>query len=468
MALTFGFYNSINHDRRYNALQMSQLFDGIITDGVFMNIGTAMTVTADGGLTLRVGIGRAWFNSTWTLNDAIYPVEATEADVLRDRIDAVVLEVDQRESTRANRIIFKEGVASTDPQKPELVKADGVYQYPLCYISRAAGSTGIAQGNVENCVGTSECPFVTGILSAISTDELVKQWESQFDEILARLEDAIEQTFDDGIADGVVTENKLSPDVRDAFTKRLTTLVVPTGASTMSFTVRGSDAVSSNAWKRQMLNIQAWSQGADYVNMQLMVDATNGAPYGDTPLFMTDRRTLKVTSAKYLTSGNETTYTITFSVSSMWGLGYITAYDGVGMSVVGAEDIVGGSSLAVESISGLAMERIWLTSSSTSNFAAQTLNMDLTKYTHVLVEFVSDDPPVMVAKGRPTYASSIAASATTGFSICVRSITLATAGVQFGAAYLMNYATSSNKFAITSPPTVLKPYAIYGIKGVNV
>lgn len=188
MALTFGFYNSINHDRRYNALQMSQLFDGIITDGVFMNIGTAMVVTAGSGLIVNVGTGRAWFNSTWTLNDAIYPVEATAADVLRDRIDAVVLEVDQRETTRANRIFFKEGVASTSPQKPTLTKANGVYQYPLCYINRAPGSTEITQGDIENCVGTSECPFITGILSTISTDELVKQWTSRLDELVLEKE----------------------------------------------------------------------------------------------------------------------------------------------------------------------------------------------------------------------------------------------------------------------------------------
>ena len=215
MALTFGFYNSIGHDRRYNASQMSQLFDGIITDGIFMNIGTAMVVTAGSGLTVNVGIGRAWFNSTWTLNDAIYPVEASESDVLRDRIDAIVLEVDQRETTRANRIFFKAGVASTTPVKPDMTKSSGVYQYPLCYIKRAAGSTEITQADIENCVGTSECPFITGILSTISTDELVKQWtarldalilekELEYDALLAQLRDMVSDIFDDHIPDGFV------------------------------------------------------------------------------------------------------------------------------------------------------------------------------------------------------------------------------------------------------------------------
>ena len=39
MALTYGFYNSLNGDRKYNAMDISRLFDGLIKDGVFMSIG---------------------------------------------------------------------------------------------------------------------------------------------------------------------------------------------------------------------------------------------------------------------------------------------------------------------------------------------------------------------------------------------------------------------------------------------
>ena len=41
MSITSGFYNSYNGDRRYNAEQMSAIFDGIINDGVFSNIADA-------------------------------------------------------------------------------------------------------------------------------------------------------------------------------------------------------------------------------------------------------------------------------------------------------------------------------------------------------------------------------------------------------------------------------------------
>ena len=39
MTVSYGFYNSLNGDRKYNARHMSMIFDGIIRDGVFMSIG---------------------------------------------------------------------------------------------------------------------------------------------------------------------------------------------------------------------------------------------------------------------------------------------------------------------------------------------------------------------------------------------------------------------------------------------
>ena len=40
-----------------------------------------MVVTAMDNMNVYVGIGRAWFNHTWTLNDSILPLEVTQAEV---------------------------------------------------------------------------------------------------------------------------------------------------------------------------------------------------------------------------------------------------------------------------------------------------------------------------------------------------------------------------------------------------
>ena len=181
MALTYGFYNALNHDRLYDAIQMSSIFDGIIRDGIFSTIGTSLVVTApEDGMYVNVGPGRAWFNHTWTLNDTLLPVEAEQSEVVLDRIDAVALEVNAGAEVRANSIKFIKGTPSSNPVRPTMIHNAEVNQYALAYVRIRAGQTTIFQADVTNVVGTDETPFVTGLLQQLSIENLILQWEAEF------------------------------------------------------------------------------------------------------------------------------------------------------------------------------------------------------------------------------------------------------------------------------------------------
>lgn len=191
MALTYGFYNSQDGDRKYDAVQMSSIFDGIIEDGIFQSIGTAMAVTASTGKTVVVGVGRAWFDHTWTLNDSGHPIELPESEVLLDRIDAVVLEVDASVAVRANSFKVVEGAPASNPQRPSLVNNETTHQHALAYILRKAGTEEVTQADITNVIGTSETPYVTGPLSIITADAMLAQWQSEFDQWFESLEDTL-------------------------------------------------------------------------------------------------------------------------------------------------------------------------------------------------------------------------------------------------------------------------------------
>lgn len=214
MSVSSGFFNSLNGDRKYNAAQMSAIFDGLIIDGVFASIGTAFAVKAAGGLTVNVGVGKAWFDHTWTVNDSILPMTAPEAEVLLDRIDAVVLEVNGTESVRENTIKFVKGNPSSAPSRPTLTNEGNVHQYPLCYIYRKYGTAVINQADITPMVGTESTPFVTGILQTISLDELLGKWQDELD----RFTDARSKEVDDWIAqeesDFTTWFNKMKADLQ--------------------------------------------------------------------------------------------------------------------------------------------------------------------------------------------------------------------------------------------------------------
>lgn len=181
MSVTSGFFNSLNGDRKYNAEQMSAIFDGIINNGVFANIGTVFAVKASTGLEVMVGSGRAWFNSAWLYNDTPLPVALEQSELVLNRYDAVVIEIDHADSGRMGSIKVVKGTPGSSPSKPTLTKTDYINQYPLAYIYRAAGSTTISQSNIENMIGTSSCPYITGILQVTNIDNIVAQWEGEWE-----------------------------------------------------------------------------------------------------------------------------------------------------------------------------------------------------------------------------------------------------------------------------------------------
>ncbi len=183
-SVTCGFYNSLG-DRKYDSVQMSKLFDGIIKDGVFASIGTAFIVHADSGNMVKVGTGKAWFNHTWTENDAILPLTCEESEVLLDRYDAVILEVNATTEVRDNFIKVIKGTPSSEPTFPTLSKSGNIYQYPFCYIYRKAGSNSITEADITNMIGTEETPFITGLLETISITELLGKWEDELDQFVA-------------------------------------------------------------------------------------------------------------------------------------------------------------------------------------------------------------------------------------------------------------------------------------------
>lgn len=183
MTYTSGFFNSVNHDRTYDADTFGSMFDGVINDGVFRTWGDGMVVTAVGGMTVAVGTGRAWFNHTWTVVTADERLTLAASSPSMPRIDAVVLRVDKSTSVRRNRIYIKQGQASGSPSRPQLENTSTVSEYVLADIRINNGATAISQSNITNQIGR-DTPFVELVNNTFDSANLIKQWESQFQDFI--------------------------------------------------------------------------------------------------------------------------------------------------------------------------------------------------------------------------------------------------------------------------------------------
>lgn len=192
MALTCGFYNSVDGDRKYDATQFASLFDGVITDGVVAAVGDFFATTPGGGMTVDVGTGRAWFNRTWTYSDAKIPLTLDGSDLLYDRIDAVVLEIDTSVAVRDNSIKVIKGTPAQEPQKPALTNAGDIHQYALAYVRVKASSVEVGAGDITINVGQADCPFVTSIVDTPELEVLFAQWDAQFTEWFENVQSQLE------------------------------------------------------------------------------------------------------------------------------------------------------------------------------------------------------------------------------------------------------------------------------------
>lgn len=184
--ISCGFYDSFGGDRKYYASQMSRIFDGIITDGIFSSIGDCMRVKASSGNNVEVSVGKCWFDHTFTEVDAPYQIDCGDySSNSWDRIDVIYVETDSTDAVRDNFIKFTPGdpfdPEKDQPIKPELIRSDKINQYPLCYIYRVGGSASIRDADIEDVVGT-ETPFVTNkVLDAVELATTLRRWQDELD-----------------------------------------------------------------------------------------------------------------------------------------------------------------------------------------------------------------------------------------------------------------------------------------------
>ena len=204
MSLTSGFFDSFNEDRKYNSLQFSSIFDGIISDGIYATYGDYFLVSPVSGMNIKVGTGRAWLDHTWTLNDADYPLTVEDAEVVLKRIDTVIIEVDRSNSGRINRLRILKGTPASAPVAPQLTKTESLKQYPLADILVKPNATEIVAADITNRIGTKDLPWVAGIIDHVSAEELVQQWRTEFDTLLDTLQAMISQVGQQTILDNSV------------------------------------------------------------------------------------------------------------------------------------------------------------------------------------------------------------------------------------------------------------------------
>lgn len=190
----YGFFDSINGDRRYNSKNFSDHFEGLISGGVYAYVGDKLKVSPSDGMSVIVGSGRAMILNRYVKNTSLLSLDISASDPQFSRFDAVVIGIDTHQ--RIGEIKVIQGIPGENPQNPEIPSGEGILYYVLAYIRINANTSNISFENISDMRGTAECPWVACILEPVDlsgiTDQyrdMVNKFEEESKEIIDKLQE---------------------------------------------------------------------------------------------------------------------------------------------------------------------------------------------------------------------------------------------------------------------------------------
>ena len=204
MAVTYGFFNSINGDRKYNADQMSDYFRGIVNQGVFQHLDNGLAVSAGTGMEVNVATGRAIVQNKWIQNDMALPLTIEAASDTYGRKDAVVIRLSY--TNRNISIVVKTGTPAASPTAPSMTRNSTTYEMALAYVNVAANATSVTVTDKRS--DSTVCGWVTVAQSTSGeVDAQLNAMKTGFDGVVYPSPAAMVQGCDE-VLDGRITEVK--------------------------------------------------------------------------------------------------------------------------------------------------------------------------------------------------------------------------------------------------------------------
>lgn len=184
MAEVFKFFNSAPGDlREYYASDFAEYFGSVLSAGLLLdeNEEYGLQVTFDSGLDVKVSTGKALIKgySYWNTSDLTLTHSLPEATL--DRIDRVVLRLDLKNAARSIKAFVKEGVASANPEAPNLQRDQYVYELSLAQVRLRANTASIVESDITDERALEDLCGIVQSLITVPTSVFQQQFNAWFD-----------------------------------------------------------------------------------------------------------------------------------------------------------------------------------------------------------------------------------------------------------------------------------------------
>ena len=195
MAINYGFFNSINGDRLYNADDFNRYFNALVSSGVVpFPDASSFQVIASSGMQVKISPGKAFIDGHWIENDAYVYLTLDNADTAIPRRDSIILRLDN--SGRKIILTIKKGALSGLAPQQSLERSETIKEYELANIIVWQRTTTITQSNITDTRGNSaRCGWCAGLVTQKNTENFFLQWQSKYDEYYRKSTEEIDAYF---------------------------------------------------------------------------------------------------------------------------------------------------------------------------------------------------------------------------------------------------------------------------------
>lgn len=184
------------YDRAITAEQERKFNKMRYTNGVFSTPTNGLMVQAKSGMTVTVKTGGCHIEGALGVLEADLDISISASNASQSRIDRIVARFDTSVSVRSVDIYKKEGVLSSNPQPPDIVRESNYYEIVLADIRVSAGASEITNANIiDQRENSGLCGLVVpAIPTPLDLDDLYLQYQASLDEYLELVATAIDET----------------------------------------------------------------------------------------------------------------------------------------------------------------------------------------------------------------------------------------------------------------------------------
>ncbi|SES02568.1 hypothetical protein [Salipaludibacillus aurantiacus] len=137
----------------YGSQQFAEFFQNFLSTGFF----DGLEVEADDSMTITIKEGAAFIEGYEYRNTDDLELTHNTANTNNDRIDRVVIRLDQTpDASQPLRAMIRTGSASSNPEPPDLIRENGIYEISLAQVLVSSGSSVIPQSDITDERGDTD------------------------------------------------------------------------------------------------------------------------------------------------------------------------------------------------------------------------------------------------------------------------------------------------------------------------